>query len=122
MLNKVPRGEGIRTLCADVLRTALPGAQADAVLLCDVLHHLTDQPALIAETLRLVRPGGKLLIYDFDRSHPLTRVVETFESVFLPPVMFQTAGGIEALLSEAGWTPFHTRVEGPLFFGLWRAP
>lgn len=121
MLAKVPRHPAIRTLHADLLSTGLPHGGADAALLCDVLHHIAAPRALLAEARRLVRSGGRLVVYDFDRRHPLTRLLEGFETVFLPPVRFLNPEELSGLANETGWEPEVLRVKGPLVFAAWRA-
>jgi ArsR family transcriptional regulator len=49
----------------DILRTGLPAAQADLVIVHQVLHYLGDPGAAVAEAARLAAPGGKVLIVDF---------------------------------------------------------
>jgi SAM-dependent methyltransferase len=42
-------------------RAPLEGGSFDAVLIMDVLEHVPDPEAMLAETARLLRPGGKLV-------------------------------------------------------------
>ena len=51
---------------------AAPDGSADRVLMVDVLHHLYDQPAALAEVTRLLRPGGLFVVVDWgDRERPV---------------------------------------------------
>ena len=43
----------------------LPDGSADRVLLINVLHHIHDEPAALAEVIRLLRPGGLVAVIDF---------------------------------------------------------
>ncbi len=38
---------------------------ADRVLLLNVLHHLWDEPAALGEIVRLLAPGGRLVVVDY---------------------------------------------------------
>jgi ubiquinone/menaquinone biosynthesis C-methylase UbiE len=49
----------------DIFATNLPSAQADLVVVHQVLHYLGDPAAAVRESARLVSPGGRLLIVDF---------------------------------------------------------
>lgn len=48
----------------DATATGLPDAAADAVLTVHVAMNIPDKPALYAEALRLLRPGGRFVVYD----------------------------------------------------------
>ena len=47
---------------ADAAHTGLPAASFDGVLFLDVLEHLPDEDAAIAEVARVLKPGGALAI------------------------------------------------------------
>ncbi|HRK19293.1 MAG TPA: metalloregulator ArsR/SmtB family transcription factor [Hyphomicrobiaceae bacterium] len=49
----------------DVYSVALPDACADAVVIHQMLHFLSDPARAVAEAARLVAPGGRLLVVDF---------------------------------------------------------
>jgi ArsR family transcriptional regulator len=49
----------------DILKTGLPGGEADLVVVHQVLHYLADPAAAVTEAARLVAPGGAVLIVDF---------------------------------------------------------
>jgi SAM-dependent methyltransferase len=58
-------GQG-RVILAEPDRLPLPDACADAVLYLAVLHHVAPEsrPRLYAEALRVLRPGGRLIVAD----------------------------------------------------------
>jgi ubiquinone/menaquinone biosynthesis C-methylase UbiE len=49
----------------DLFSLSFPDGEADAVVLHQVLHYLEDPAAALAETARILAPGGKLLVVDF---------------------------------------------------------
>jgi len=55
-------------------RGALPfrPGSFDALFLVDVLHHIDNGPARLADLARLLRPGGRLLVVDFDARRRVT--------------------------------------------------
>lgn len=49
----------------DIYALALPDAMADAVIMHQVLHYLSDPQLAIREAARILVPGGKLVVVDF---------------------------------------------------------
>lgn len=50
---------------AEEAAVPLPGGQADAVVMINLHHELVDPPANYREALRLLRPGGAVLVCDW---------------------------------------------------------
>jgi GT2 family glycosyltransferase/SAM-dependent methyltransferase len=56
------RQAGVGFVCADATRLPFPDAAFDVVTMFDVLEHVPDDRGAAAEALRVVRPGGVLLV------------------------------------------------------------
>ncbi len=56
------RAHGVATIRADVTRLPLRDACADVVSAGELLEHVPDRPATIAEACRIMRPGGLLVL------------------------------------------------------------
>jgi 2-polyprenyl-6-hydroxyphenyl methylase/3-demethylubiquinone-9 3-methyltransferase len=56
------REHGVTPVRADVTRLPLRDACADVVCAGELLEHVTDRPATVAEACRILRPGGLLLL------------------------------------------------------------
>lgn len=56
------RDHGVLVARADVLALPLPDGVADVVTAGEILEHVTDLPAAVAEACRILRPGGTLVI------------------------------------------------------------
>ncbi len=52
---------GVRTIEADATRVPLPDAVADVVVAGELLEHVPDPEAVVAEMARLVKPGGTVV-------------------------------------------------------------
>jgi ArsR family transcriptional regulator len=61
----------------DLAKLPLADASVDVALLSQSLHHADDVPRAIAEAVRILRPGGRLLILDL-REHDQAWVRKRF--------------------------------------------
>lgn len=60
LVRAVPHG--VTAVRGDVARLPLDSAVADVVAVGEVLEHVTDMPATVAEACRVLRPGGRLVL------------------------------------------------------------
>lgn len=65
---------GVTTVRGDVTAVPLADGCADVVTAGEILEHVTDLPAAVAQACRLLRPGG-LLVIDTIAATPLARLV-----------------------------------------------
>jgi 2-polyprenyl-6-hydroxyphenyl methylase / 3-demethylubiquinone-9 3-methyltransferase len=65
---------GVTPIRADVARLPLADGCADVVSAGEILEHVTDLPAVVAEACRILRPGG-LLVVDTVNNTALSRFV-----------------------------------------------
>jgi ubiquinone/menaquinone biosynthesis C-methylase UbiE len=72
-----------------------------AVFMRRVYHHLQDPPAIVSDLLRAVKPGGRLVIIEFERSGLLGTI--TREGIDRADLVTQvTSGGFE-LVTVTEW-------------------
>jgi 2-polyprenyl-6-hydroxyphenyl methylase / 3-demethylubiquinone-9 3-methyltransferase len=76
---------GVQPVVGDVLAVPLPDACADCVVAGEILEHVTDLPAAVAEACRLLRDGG-LLVLDTLAATALCRVLAIGIAEHLPGV------------------------------------
>lgn len=76
---------------ADAATLPLQNASIDAVLVVDALHHIADRHSTLTEAHRVLRPGGVLVVVDFDPATVRGRLLAAaehlvgFHSTFHPP-------------------------------------
>lgn len=101
MLRRVPPGLG-RVLAS---ATDLPVADggADAVVIVDAFHHLPNHDRVLSEVYRVLRPGGVLVVRDFDRATVRGRLLQAAEYALGMESTFLTPAELEARLDAAGF-------------------
>lgn len=101
MLRRVPPNIG-RVLGS---ATDLPVADgsADAVVIVDALHHLPRHHRVLAESFRVLRPGGVLVVREFNRATVRGRLLEAAEHAIRMESTFRTAEALHARLAAAGF-------------------
>jgi demethylmenaquinone methyltransferase/2-methoxy-6-polyprenyl-1,4-benzoquinol methylase len=77
----------------------------DAVLLTDALHHLPDREAAVAEAFRVCRPGGVLVVRDFDPETWRGRGLVLAERLVGFGSTFATPDDVAARLDDVGFDP-----------------
>jgi ubiquinone/menaquinone biosynthesis C-methylase UbiE len=45
----------------------LPDGAIDTIFICNVLHHIGDRPAYYAKLARALKPGGRIVVIDFEK-------------------------------------------------------
>lgn len=116
------RGDGPRSLVLDAARGMLREAHAtglevvqadagalpvrdgsvDAVLVVDALHHFPSAERAVAEAARVLRPGGVLVIREFDPATLRGRALTSLERAVGFDSTFYPAGDLAALVEGAG--------------------
>lgn len=64
-----PRGAAVRTYVAPAEGLPLGAASVDRVVLGNVFHELDDAGRALLEARRVLAPGGRLVIFDWERPH-----------------------------------------------------
>ena len=60
--------ERIRFILQDASKLPFPGGSFGAVAMMDVLHHLDNGETVLREMARVLKPGGKMIVADFDET------------------------------------------------------
>lgn len=96
------RGKGLAAVCSPAERLPFPDGAFARVLAVDALHHFRDAAGATAEMARVLAPGGRLLIEEFDRARPLVRWLALGETLLGMGSRFLRAHDIRGLLEAQG--------------------
>ena len=59
--------ENVTAVFSSYTSATLPPASVDKIILVDTYHHFDDYAAMLASMLHALRPGGEMIVVDFDR-------------------------------------------------------
>lgn len=97
-------GDRVRVEQADATALRHPDASFDLVLSIGVGHHIGAWEKAVAESARVLRPGGRLLLVDFLKQ----AFIGPFGWIF-PPVRPYGSAELRAALSDAGFARWRLR-------------
>ncbi len=76
----------------------------DAAMMGEALHHFNDVDEALKETVRVLKKGGRLFIYDFDVNTFKGKSICRGEKLLGEPGNFFTPSGIQEKLESYGFT------------------
>jgi ubiquinone/menaquinone biosynthesis C-methylase UbiE len=85
----------------DAMDTKLPSDAFEAVIGVDVLHHLGRPADAMAEWLRIVKPGGRLVLLEANAFNPANRAYIGVE--FELRLFLNTEDNLRTWATSAGW-------------------
>lgn len=92
---------GLPAVVGDAGRLPVRDAAVDAVVVVDALHHLPNQRAAVAEAYRVLRPGGVVVVRDFDPRTPLGRLLVAGERLVGFDSTFTGSADLARFLEDA---------------------
>ncbi len=96
------RVKGLAAVCTPAERLPFPDGAFARVLAVDALHHFRDAADAAAEMARVLAPGGRLLIEEFDRSRAVVRWLALGETLLGMGSRFLRTQDIRELLEGQG--------------------
>jgi ubiquinone/menaquinone biosynthesis C-methylase UbiE len=96
-------GLTIRTVCCAAERLALEDGEADVVTCKQLLHEANEVAKVIAETARILKPGGRLYLIDFDADGSL------LAALTVRTLLFVTRG---TFMGNNFWRSFRSGLAG----------
>lgn len=115
MLRKAQEKD-LSALQSDVTRLPFADNQFKRVVVVDALHHFANQRAAIGELVRVLQPGGRLVIEEPDIALAVVKLVALAERLALMGSYFATADEISAMVVAYG---ARVRVERDGKFAVW---
>ncbi len=91
------RRKGLTAVCAPVEQQPFGDAVFERILMMDTFHHVLDQRRTAAELLRLLAPGGRIIIVEPDIRRLAVKLIALFEKLLLMRSHFLPAERIAAL-------------------------
>ncbi len=83
-------------------RLPFPDASFDRALVVDALHHVQDQHAAVHELVRILRPGGRLVIEEPDVRHARVKLIALVEKIALMGSHFHSPDDIGSMCRALG--------------------
>jgi len=74
----------------------------DRIIVVDTFHHVRDQPLVVRELLRVLAPGGRLVIEEPDIAHWAVKLVAVGEKLALMRSHFLPLEAVQSLFESAG--------------------
>jgi demethylphylloquinol methyltransferase len=86
----LPWSDHLQWIESDVLTLPLPDRSADALTMGYGLRNVADIPTALSEIYRVLKPGAKAAILDFNR--PVSEVMQQFQRWYLRQIVVPIAG------------------------------
>lgn len=96
------RARGFDCVRCDAGRLPLCEGAVDAAVVVDALHHLPDRDAAVREAVRVLAPGGVLVVREFDPGTLRGRALVAAERVALMDSSFDRPDALADRLAAAG--------------------
>ncbi|MFW6385444.1 MAG: class I SAM-dependent methyltransferase [Halodesulfurarchaeum sp.] len=104
MLRKA-RAENLPSIRGDVRELPIATESVDGIVSVDAIHHFPDLSTVVEEVERVLRPGGAVVIRDFDPSTRRGSVLIFGEHALGFESTFYSPEALSERLHEAGLTP-----------------
>jgi ubiquinone/menaquinone biosynthesis C-methylase UbiE len=102
MLKQSRKKAALAPVRADAGQLPFPAASFERVMTVDSLHHFTDQQGVLRELLRVLKPGGLLVIEEFDSRRFPVKLLALLEKLILMRSHFSSPDRIREMLVAAG--------------------
>jgi len=116
MLKRARTKNGLLPVNARAERMPFGDATFDRILVVDALHHFEDPAGVLGELMRLLKPGGRMVVEEPDIRRNVVKLVALAEKLALMGSRFHPAEDIARMVEAAGGK---TRIERDRRFAAW---
>jgi demethylmenaquinone methyltransferase/2-methoxy-6-polyprenyl-1,4-benzoquinol methylase len=116
MLTRARVKRGLTPVNARAEQLPFGDAAFDRILVVDALHHFQHPAGVLTELMRLLKPGGRMVIEEPDIRRKLVKLVALAEKLALMRSRFYPAEEIARIIRSAGG---RTRIERDRRFAAW---
>jgi ubiquinone/menaquinone biosynthesis C-methylase UbiE len=102
MLSRARGKAGLQAVQANVRRLPFSAGSFARILVVDALHHFADQQEVLCELLRVLQPGGRLVVQEFDRGRLPVKMLALTEKLLLMGSWFSPPARIAEMLAACG--------------------
>jgi ubiquinone/menaquinone biosynthesis C-methylase UbiE len=102
MLKQSKKKQGLVPLQADAGQLPFPPASFERIMTVDSLHHFADQQGVINELLRVLKPGGLLVIEEFNIHKVPVKLLALLEKLILMGSCFSSPDRIREMVAASG--------------------
>jgi len=102
---RTARRRGHAAVRGDATRIPVATDAVDAVIIVDALHHMSDHSAVFGEVARILRPGGVVVVREFDPRTLRGRAVVAGEWLAGFGSTFRTPDALAGVVAAAGLSP-----------------
>lgn len=102
MLAQARRKNGLYLSQAHAERLPFPDRCFERILVVDALHHFIDQRSALQELVRVLMPGGRIVIEEPDIRYLRVKLMALFEKLILMRSRFCAPGRISQILAGCG--------------------
>ncbi len=116
MLKGALRKGALQAVAADAARMPFQDGAFSRAIMADALHHFSDQEGAVREMFRLLAPGGRLVIEEFDRRRLPVKALALGEKALFMGSRFLTPSQICRMVEACGASASVRK--GP-YFSVW---
>ncbi len=115
MLRQAADAGGLNPVRAHAERLPFEDNRFDRILVVDALHHFCNQQEALTDLVRVLKPGGRLVIEEPDVTRPIVKLIALMEKLALMGSRFLTSYRIERILHDLGMAT-HVEDDGRYIF------